>query len=242
MARYTEGSLFIHYFKNRYICEWIWINFYGNIWLSRWVNYCRHNKILSDGMECLICHRVASKIHTHIRRVQNTCTVWNRAFEFYAEFDKTSRFVLVCCAIWHQFEVGKREFHQIAAEHLHEVKRFGVRVVNVEPGVIMTSIFDNSAETTRYDKTSPYQPIMRRNGKLFAAGFRVAAQADEVAAKIIEAITTDDYRLRWYVGNDAIGMANGRPKISDEEWVAMGDEISDVDYNERFARYFGVSL
>ncbi len=50
----------------------------------------------------------------------------------------------------------------------HEVRRFGVRVVNVEPGVVMTSIFENSAEATRYDKTSPYQPIMRRNGKLRA--------------------------------------------------------------------------
>ena len=124
----------------------------------------------------------------------------------------------------------------------HEVKRFGVRVVNVEPGVIMTSIFDNSTSATRYDKTSPYQPIMRRNGKLFAAGFREAAQADEVAQVILEAITTDNYRLRWYVGKDAIGMSQGRPKISDEEWVAMGDEITDADYNERFERYFGVRL
>lgn len=124
----------------------------------------------------------------------------------------------------------------------HEVKRFGVRVVNVEPGVIMTSIFDNSTSATRYDKTSPYQPIMRRNGKLFAAGFREAAQADEVAQAILEAITTDNYRLRWYVGKDAIGMSQGRPKISDEEWVAMGDEITDADYNERFERYFGVRL
>ncbi len=74
----------------------------------------------------------------------------------------------------------------------HEVYRFGVRVVNVEPGVIMTNIFENSAETTRYDKTSPYQPIMRRNGKLFAAGFKVAAQPDQVAKAILEAITTSD--------------------------------------------------
>ncbi len=65
----------------------------------------------------------------------------------------------------------------------HEVYRFGVRVVNVEPGVIMTSIFENSQGATRYDKTSPYQPIMRRNGKLFAAGFRDATQPDVVAAR-----------------------------------------------------------
>ena len=119
----------------------------------------------------------------------------------------------------------------------HEVKRFGVRVVNVEPGVVMTSIFDNSAEATRYDKTSPYQPIMRRNGKMFAAGFRDPAHVDQVAAAILEAITTETYRLRWLVGKDAIGIAAGRRRISDEEWVAMGDELTDADYNERFERH-----
>ncbi len=124
----------------------------------------------------------------------------------------------------------------------HEVYRFGVRVVNVEPGVIMTSIFENSAETTRYDKTSPYQPIMRRNGKLFAAGFRAAAQPDEVAKAILEAITTSDYRLRWPVGNDARGLARGRPQISDEEWVRMGGDLSDQEYNSWYQERFGITL
>ncbi len=124
----------------------------------------------------------------------------------------------------------------------HEVRRFGVRVVNVEPGVIMTSIFDNSAAATRYDKTSPYQPIMRRNGKMFAAGFKVAAQPQLVADAILEAITTPHYRLRWPVGADAEGFAAGRRKISDEDWVALGDELSDEEYNRRFFEYFGVKL
>ena len=124
----------------------------------------------------------------------------------------------------------------------HEVRRFGVRVVNIEPGVIMTKIFDNSAEATRYDKTSPYQPIMRRNGKMFLAGFRVGAQPELVAATILEAITTPTYRLRWLVGDDAVGFKRGRPKISDEDWVAMGDDLSDEEYNRRFYEYFGIKL
>src|SRR5258706_199843 len=70
----------------------------------------------------------------------------------------------------------------------HEVRRFGVRVVNVEPGVVMTAIFENSAAATRYEKTSPYQPIMRRNGKLFAAGFADPVQPEDVAKTILEAI------------------------------------------------------
>ena len=40
----------------------------------------------------------------------------------------------------------------------HEVFSIGVRVVNIEPGVILTNIFENSAPQTRYDKRSPNQP------------------------------------------------------------------------------------
>ncbi len=123
-----------------------------------------------------------------------------------------------------------------------EVRRFGVRVVNIEPGVVMTKIFENSAEATRYDKGSPYQPLMRRNGKLFAAGFRDPAQPEDVARTILEAITTDAYRLRWPVGKDALGIAAGRPTMSDEDCVALGDDLTDEEYNRRFREAFGIQL
>jgi NAD(P)-dependent dehydrogenase (short-subunit alcohol dehydrogenase family) len=124
----------------------------------------------------------------------------------------------------------------------HELYRFGVRVVNIEPGVIMTSIFDNSAPATRYDKQSPYQPIMRRNAKLFAAGFKVAVQPQAVAETILESVTTPEYRLRWPVGDDAKGILAGRARISDEDWVSMGADLSDEEYNGRFFQYFGIRL
>ncbi len=60
----------------------------------------------------------------------------------------------------------------------HEVHAFGIRVAIIEPGVIQTAIFENSAGATRYDKASPYRQIMRRNGKLFAAGFRNPGQPE----------------------------------------------------------------
>jgi NAD(P)-dependent dehydrogenase (short-subunit alcohol dehydrogenase family) len=124
----------------------------------------------------------------------------------------------------------------------HEVAAFGIRVAIIEPGVIQTAIFENSAGATRYDKTSPYRQIMRRNGKLFAAGFRNPGKAETVAAAILDAITTDRPRLRYPVGGDAEGLAAGRARISDEEWVAMGGELSDEEYNARFKRYFGIEL
>lgn len=124
----------------------------------------------------------------------------------------------------------------------HEVYRFGVRVVNVEPGVIMTNIFENSAEQTRYDKTSPYQPIMRRNGKVFSAGFKRAVPPQLVADAILESVTTSDYKLRWPVGPDAEGFMRARNNLPSEAWVEMGGELSDAEYNARFAEYFGVEL
>ena len=124
----------------------------------------------------------------------------------------------------------------------HEVYRFGVRVVNIEPGVIMTNIFENAASATRYDRNSPYQPIMRRNGKMFSAGFKVGAQPELVATTVLDAIESPDYKLRWPVGDDAWGMFNGRKAISDEDWVSMGDNLSDEEYNERYLQYFGIQL
>lgn len=124
----------------------------------------------------------------------------------------------------------------------HEMYRFGVRVVNIEPGVIMTNIFENSAAATRYDKQSPYQPLMRRNGKVFAAGFKRAVQADIVAATILEAITTDHFQMRWPVGADAEGLMSARHVVPSEEWVSMGADLSDEQYNEKFKTYFGIDL
>jgi NAD(P)-dependent dehydrogenase (short-subunit alcohol dehydrogenase family) len=123
-----------------------------------------------------------------------------------------------------------------------EVRRFGIRVVNIEPGVIMTSIFENAKEATRYDRNSPYRQVMRRNGKIFAAGFRRAVQPKLVAATILEAITSPEYKLRWPVGHDALAYAAGRPKVADEDYVALGDDLDDAEYNARYLRYFGIEL
>jgi NAD(P)-dependent dehydrogenase (short-subunit alcohol dehydrogenase family) len=124
----------------------------------------------------------------------------------------------------------------------HEVAAFGIRVAIIEPGVIQTAIFENSAGATRYDKHSPYRQIMRRNGKVFAAGFRNPGRPETVAAVIFDAVTTDRPRLRYPVGTDAEGLAAGRARISDEEWVAMGGGLDDAEYNARFKRYFGIDL
>ena len=124
----------------------------------------------------------------------------------------------------------------------HEVYRFGVRVVNVEPGVIMTNIFENSAENTRYDKASPYQPLMRRNGKMYGAGFKRGVSPEAVAETIFKSITASDYKLRWPIGSDADGFIAGRNNNCSEQWIRMGADLSDEEYNTQFSELYGVVL
>ena len=73
------------------------------------------------------------------------------------------------------------------------------------------------------------------------AGFRAAVPAEAVAKVMREAVETDEYRLRWLVGEDAEGLVSGRRAMSDEAFVAMGD-LDDADYNEAFKARFGVEL
>ena len=106
----------------------------------------------------------------------------------------------------------------------------------------MTKIFENSAPMTRFDRTSPYVDIMRRNGKMFAAGFRAATQPELVAETILEAIESETYQLRWPVGEDAKGLWEGRKAMSDEAFVAMGGALSDDEYNALYLQHFGIEL
>jgi NAD(P)-dependent dehydrogenase (short-subunit alcohol dehydrogenase family) len=124
----------------------------------------------------------------------------------------------------------------------HELKRFGVRVSMVEPGVIMTKIFDNSAEATRYDKTSPYKSLMRRNGKIYGAGFELNTPPEVVANVIHEAITTKDYKLRWPAGPDAEAVFKRMNKFAPEDFVALGADLSDQEYNDGFFEMIGMRL
>ena len=124
----------------------------------------------------------------------------------------------------------------------HEVRRFGVRVKIVEPGVIMTSIFENAKAQTVFDRSSPYVDLMRRNGKFYSAGHRANQPPEIVADAILDAVESDSDRLRYVVGADAESLLRGRQAMRDEEWVAMGGDLSDDEYNAEFRARFGLEL
>jgi NAD(P)-dependent dehydrogenase (short-subunit alcohol dehydrogenase family) len=123
-----------------------------------------------------------------------------------------------------------------------EVVSHGIRISLIEPGVFATKIWENSAEATRYDRNSPYKHIMRRNGKMYASLLREAGDPADVARVIHHAITTDDPRLRYVVGKDAEAMVSGREAASDEEYLELGQELSDEACDAAYKRIFGLSI
>jgi len=66
-----------------------------------------------------------------------------------------------------------------------------------------------------------------------------AAQPADVAEVIYEAATMKSPRLRWLVGDDAKRMAEGRRRLSDEDFVAMARPMPDSEYLIQLQQRFG---
>lgn len=119
-----------------------------------------------------------------------------------------------------------------------EVAPFGVRVAIVEPGVVATAIFTNTP--VHYDRASPYRQAMRKGGRFYTATMGRATPPEEIAAVMLEAVTTPAPKLRWLHGLGSELVAR-RPDVSDEDYVAMTG-LDDEAYNRRFADIFGIDL
>jgi NAD(P)-dependent dehydrogenase (short-subunit alcohol dehydrogenase family) len=118
-----------------------------------------------------------------------------------------------------------------------EVHGFGIRVAIIEPGVVLTPIFSKARRFS--DPTSPYADHVRRLLLFYQKQFPHAAQPADVAAAIHVAVTTDTPRLRWLVGDDARRLADGRRRLSDEDYVAGARPMPDDEYLDSMRRRFG---
>ncbi len=110
-----------------------------------------------------------------------------------------------------------------------EVAPFGIRVAVIEPGAIMTAIWGKADLTP---PTGPYKPARNRLAKAVMTDLAHASSADEVAACISEAITTDAPRLRWLVGQGADRNIANRRTWTDEEYIDLWN-LADNDEWER---------
>jgi len=118
-----------------------------------------------------------------------------------------------------------------------EVGGFGIRVAVVEPGVVITPIFTKAKRFA--DPSSPYFNHVKRLLLFYEKQMPKAAQPADVAEVIYEAATMKSPRLRWLVGDDAKRMAEGRRRLSDEDFVAEARPMPDAEYLIQLQQRFG---
>lgn len=119
-----------------------------------------------------------------------------------------------------------------------ELKQFGIRVAAVEPGFFVTPILDKALDAWSERDPSPYEDIERRMKDLYAAAGQNGGDPADVAAIIEESVATNEPRLRWVVGADAVGFIEGRAKLADEEYQVLGEKMTDEEWWAKFFEFF----
>ncbi len=121
-----------------------------------------------------------------------------------------------------------------------EVYSYGIRVVLIEPGFVVTPILRRGLESFPLDPNSPYYDPERHTYMIFAQGEQTGSDPQVVAEAVEATINDPARRLRYRVTPDAHVLINGRAQMADEDWIAMGRHSSDEDYFGEFAVRFPV--
>lgn len=125
-------------------------------------------------------------------------------------------------------------------ELAQEVAGFGVRVAIVEPGITKSAIFAKNVDVP--NSTGAYDAHYRRLLAFYATGMAQSTPAEEVADVVLAAATAAEPVLRWRVSWSANELIEGRVRIGDEGWVALGRHLDDDDYYAAFESAFGIDL
>ena len=130
---------------------------------------------------------------------------------------------------------------EAASESLaQEVRPFGIRVVIIEPGIILTPIFGKRGPPP--DPDSPYLDVALRSGRMITKRLENPSPPELVAETIQRSLETDEPKLRYLVGDDAKGWAAGRKAMTDEEWVDFGREMTLDEYAALYLEHFGFEI
>jgi NAD(P)-dependent dehydrogenase (short-subunit alcohol dehydrogenase family) len=107
----------------------------------------------------------------------------------------------------------------------YEIQNFGIHVILIEPGVIRTNFLNSmklgkNVITPQNDSNinSPYTEMIQKRISAFKPRFEKGSSPIEVAEVVLEAITSQDPKTRYLVGNDAMKMMEKRKDTADEEF------------------------
>ena len=106
----------------------------------------------------------------------------------------------------------------------YEVQPFGIHVILIEPGVIKTNFVNNMkvgrnviTSSNTNNGISPYVEILQKRISAFKPRFEKGLAASKVADMVLEAVTADNPKVRYLVGEDALKMMEKRKNSTDEE-------------------------
>lgn len=117
-----------------------------------------------------------------------------------------------------------------------ETRRFGIRIIVIEPGFISTPILDKGGDVEIGD--GPYAVHLRRMQALYRNARGGAEPPSVVAEVIADALDDPNPRFRYLAGEGASPVLDGRARMTDEEWIDLGREMTDDEYNAESARRF----
>lgn len=121
-----------------------------------------------------------------------------------------------------------------------EVAGHGIRVALIEPGIVKTAIMAKNTEAP--NASGAYDAAYRRLFNFYATGLADPGQPSEVAEVIYEAATTSTPTLRYTCGWGGTELIDGKAKMDDRDWIALGAVEDDAEYAARFKELFGLEI
>jgi NAD(P)-dependent dehydrogenase (short-subunit alcohol dehydrogenase family) len=116
-----------------------------------------------------------------------------------------------------------------------EVRRFGIRVTIVEPGLIATPILGK----VKPRQWSSHYPQMKRLRALFNASLQNPTPPSVVADKILHIVNSDGGTFRNPVGDANVYFA-WRASMTDEQWIELNGVEDDEVWCASVKRHFGI--
>ena len=138
------------------------------------------------------------------------------------------------------YVAAKWALEGISEQMALELAPFGIRVAIIEPGITKSSIFGKNLDLP--DTSGAYAPAYEKMLQMYAAGRIHATDAIEVAKVVRHAIESKDPTLRYPVSWGSHDIIEGRQKMTDAEWVALGATEAMHDYIAAFSAAFGVDI
>jgi short-subunit dehydrogenase len=105
----------------------------------------------------------------------------------------------------------------------HELSKFGINVILIEPGIVRTRFFNNLQKSKNEAAKSPYSALLKRRLSRFkSVSESNSSSPSQVAKAILKALQSKSSNFRYIVGEDAIIVLEKRKVLSDikfEKWI-----------------------